>query len=59
MAERKELRHRVAPRPFGERKADPSGKSFPADAGWGHLPCVRVKNGLRTDEKMGVASLFL
>jgi len=59
MAGGKRIRHRVARHPFAERKRNLSGKSFPADAGCGHLPCVRVKNELRTDEKMGVASLFL
>jgi len=60
MAEGKEFRHRVAPLPFAERKGNPSGKSFPADAGCGHLPCTRVKHELSIDEKLGGAqrSLF-
>jgi len=53
MAEGKQLRHRVAPHPFAEIKGDLSGKSFPADAGCGHLPCARVKHELGIDEKLG------
>jgi len=53
MAEGKGFRHRVAPHPFAERKGNVSGKSFPADAGCGHLPCARVKQELSIDEKTG------
>jgi len=49
MAEGKELRHRVARRPLAERKGNPSGESFPADAGCGHLPRARVEHDLSTD----------
>jgi len=57
MAAEKELHHRVAPPPFAERKGNLSGKSFPADAGCGHLPCARVKHELSIDEKLGGGTL--